>query len=129
MQGTVPSHYTQTLAKLIDWMLATDPDERPNIIQVMAHHWVAPYVYRLPTSLGVLPCKSLQPSERNIPNYPEPNENDQLYSPAHSKSMLPTSESGKCFVKKMSLLGVNNLLLPELEPNIKIHTMHLRLYA
>ena len=109
------------MAKLIDWMLATDPDERPNIIQVMAHHWVAPYVYKLPTSLGVIPCKLLQPSEKSIPNYPEPHE--QEYSSAHSKFILTKSESAKCVVKKVSLLGVNNLLFPELEPNIKIRQL------
>ena len=63
MQGSIPSQYSQTLVKLIDWMLATDPDERPNITQVMAHHWVAPYVYKLPTLLGVIPCTSYKSKE------------------------------------------------------------------
>ena len=51
---SLPTIYSQTLDRLVHWLLAIDPDERPNIVQVIAHHWVAPFVYKLPTSLGAI---------------------------------------------------------------------------
>ena len=39
-------------------MLELDPGQRPQLAHVMAHPWLAPHLYRLPTTLGSLPCTS-----------------------------------------------------------------------
>ena len=39
-------------------MLELDPGQRPQLGHVMAHPWLAPHLYRLPATLGSLPCTS-----------------------------------------------------------------------
>ena len=43
---------------LVSMMLELDPGQRPQLAHVMAHPWLAPHLYRLPTTLGSLPCTS-----------------------------------------------------------------------
>ena len=46
------------LSELISSMLELEPSKRPTLAQVMGHPWLAPYLYRLATTLGALPCTS-----------------------------------------------------------------------
>ena len=52
----VPAHYSKTLADFVGELLSVDPNRRPGLAQIMAHPWLAPTIYSLPTTLGVLPC-------------------------------------------------------------------------
>ena len=124
VQGSIPSQYSQTLVKLIDWMLATDPDERPNITQVMAHHWVAPYVYKLPTQLGVIPCTSFKAREikdesmRNV--FSDHSVNDSILFPNEPKQDSAPINRNKCIVVKLSTGGVRTMPMPEFDVDAKI---------
>ena len=40
--------------ELVSSLLSLDPSARPSVRQVMAHHWLAPQLYKIPTSLGAL---------------------------------------------------------------------------
>ena len=128
VQGPIPSQYTQTLTKLIDWMLATDPEERPNVIQVMAHHWVAPYVYQLPTSLGALPCISYNRSSTHDDSCLQGEEMSTSYllgpknnfHRASLHSFKGSSTNVKCIIVKASVGGMVLLPFPECELNGKI---------
>ena len=40
---------------MVSSLLSLDPSARPSIPQVMAHHWLAPTLYKIPTSLGAIP--------------------------------------------------------------------------
>ena len=55
MPDQIPPQYSKTLLRLINWLLSIDPDERPDIVQVMAHHWCFPPIHKLPTCLGAVP--------------------------------------------------------------------------
>ena len=125
VQGAISSHYSQTLARLIDWMLATDPNERPNITEVMTHHWVAPHIYKLPTSIGRLPCTTIPKDLVKYRQFLQTNNgNDQskryLISPKLSScqmSIQGTRLPWKCIVRKESKKGVDIFPLPEFEPH------------
>ena len=39
-------------------MLDLEPAKRPQLADVMVHPWLAPHLYRLPATLGSLPCTS-----------------------------------------------------------------------
>lgn len=59
MRGTfnpLPAHYSTNLRDLLSSLLAVDPNQRPSLIQIMGHNWIAPYLYKLPTTLGRLAC-------------------------------------------------------------------------
>ena len=125
VQGAISSHHSQTLARLIDWMLATDPNERPNITEVMTHHWVAPHIYKLPTSIGRITCmtipKDFVKHKRFLQtNFGNDHSNGYLISPKLSsceRSIEGTRLPWKCIVRKESIIGVNILPLPEFEPH------------
>ncbi len=51
-----PALYSPELRRLVDSLLETRPTSRPSLVQILAHPWVAPAVYTLPPTLGVLPC-------------------------------------------------------------------------
>ena len=40
---------------MVSSLLSLDPSARPSIPHVMAHHWLAPQLYKIPTSLGAIP--------------------------------------------------------------------------
>ena len=125
VQGAIPSHYSQTLARLIDWMLATDPNERPNITEVMTHHWVAPHIYKLPTSIGRLSCTTTAKDFAKYKpflqlNFGNDRSSRYLISPKLSScqtSIQGTRLPWKCIVRKESKKGVHILPLPEFEPH------------
>lgn len=130
VEGQIPSQYSQTLVKLIDWMLATYPDERPDITQVMAHHWVAPHVYKLPTSLGVLPYNSYKNESMSDKKEAQTWTSDygvntrllSIEQPRQDRTSTQTKLRGisKCVVKKLSLSEDRILPMPEFEVNTKI---------
>ena len=43
------------LVEMVSSLLSLDPSARPSIPHVMAHYWLAPQLYKIPTSLGALP--------------------------------------------------------------------------
>ncbi len=57
----LPSHFSPALKDLVSSMLELDPGRRPTLAAVMAHPWLAPHLYRLPTTLGALPCTAKPP--------------------------------------------------------------------
>eukprot|EP00095_Tigriopus_kingsejongensis_P009765 snap_masked-scaffold422_size175911-processed-gene-0.19 protein:Tk09765 transcript:snap_masked-scaffold422_size175911-processed-gene-0.19-mRNA-1 annotation:"hypothetical protein BRAFLDRAFT_205444" len=57
----LPGHYSPGLRDFFASLLAVDPGQRPTIPEMMAHPWLAPTLYRIPTSLGALPCTTKPP--------------------------------------------------------------------
>ncbi len=46
------------ISDLVSLMLELDAERRPSLAQVMAHPWLVSHLYRLPATLGALPCTS-----------------------------------------------------------------------
>merc|ERR1711936_479412 len=104
-------------------MLATDPNERPNITEVMTHHWVAPHIYKIPTSIGRLTCTTIPKDFVKHKRFLQTNfgnGHSTRYSISPNLSSCERSIQGtrlpwKCIVRKESIRGVNILPLPEFE--------------
>ena len=39
---------------------------RPTIAEVSAHHWIAPFIFRVPTTVGVIPCTARPPRPLSV---------------------------------------------------------------
>ena len=70
----LPGHFSAKLRDFVASLLAIDPGDcvflltnwhrllglftgqRPTLSQMMAHPWLAPAIYRIPVTLGALPC-------------------------------------------------------------------------
>ncbi len=70
MRGAVatppPAQYSPALRQLLSLLLALDPATRPTLSELMAHPWLVPYVYKIPTSLGALPCTARLPRPLSV---------------------------------------------------------------
>lgn len=54
----LPGQYSPGVRQLLQAMLEVDPLKRPSVSEIMAHHWLAPHIYRIHTTVGGIPCNS-----------------------------------------------------------------------
>ena len=52
----IPAQYSAGARQLLANLLALEPSKRPSIPEIMSHHWLAPYIFRIPTTVGLIPC-------------------------------------------------------------------------
>lgn len=92
----IPSHYSASLRDFLGSLLAVDPIQRPTISMLMAHPWLAPPLYRIPTSLGALPCTSRPPRPLSMTKPDDFIISEQISSPLlHRRSTSPFSREPK----------------------------------
>ena len=64
MRGVVPplpGLYSLGLKQVVSCLLAVEPGRRPSMAELMSHHWLAPYIFRVATTVGMIPCTSRPP--------------------------------------------------------------------
>ena len=52
----IPAQYSPGARQLLTSLLALEPSKRPSLGEMMSHHWLAPAIFRLPTTVGLIPC-------------------------------------------------------------------------
>ena len=99
----------------MSWLLNTDPIKRPSVPELMSHHWLAPYIFRIPTTVGMIPCTSRppRPLSLGLPDEPDPNPPNARYS-AMSTLLCPPSTSSAVYTW---VAGVSSPLALPLPPS------------
>ena len=52
----IPGQYSAGARQLLSSLLSVEPTKRPSLAEIMSHHWVAPAIFRLPTTVGLIAC-------------------------------------------------------------------------
>ncbi|XP_059098247.1 serine/threonine-protein kinase Nek8-like isoform X1 [Tigriopus californicus] len=95
----IPSHYSTSLRDFLGSLLAVDPIQRPTLGMLMAHPWLAPTLYRIPTSLGALPCTARPPRPLSMTKPDDFVISPHILSPLlHKRSTSPFSREPKKYV-------------------------------
>ncbi|XP_023335060.1 serine/threonine-protein kinase Nek8 [Eurytemora carolleeae] len=103
MRGIIsplPSQYSAGVKQLLHAMLEVDPQKRPSVAEIMAHHWLAPYLYRIHTTVGGIPCSSkpqrplsvTRPDSIDLPENIQPKFATRKRSPSPFQTKEPKSE-------------------------------------
>ena len=56
----IPGQYSAGARQLLSSLLALEPSKRPSLAEMMSHHWLAPAIFRLPTTVGLIACTARQ---------------------------------------------------------------------
>ena len=62
----LPAQYSPGVRQLLACLLSTEPALRPTIAECSAHHWIAPYILRVATTVGAIPCTARPPRPLSV---------------------------------------------------------------
>lgn len=130
----IPSHYSPNLKQFVANILSVDPNSRPSLAELMSDPWLAPPLYRLPTTLGALPCTAKPPRPLTVRRRTDQDEELEDFSVWNvRRSVSPFSQKPrkvfeiKCFDRngKQFQLQLPKSCLDDPIINVAVHSSRL----